>query len=244
MPADSTSARDETATAHRVSRSSDGRLRQPTKTFLAATTAGLGLAAGCGAEGPPESPADVPVVMVQEATPAPLVAVDGVGEGEAEPEYAAKPAHPEPAVGMGTPCDAATQVALRSAVAAREKRELSAGMKPEGAFGCGMLAPGQTVTVPLTLAPGRCYAFIGHGFPKVTEVDLVLRPNMGPSPPMLAPFAAAALAQDNSQGPLSSIGTGPANACYKNPLPIPVPVLAEAKAVAGSGPVAIQAYGL
>ena len=203
--------------------------------------AGLGLLAGCAAEPPPDSPADTPVVMVQQATPSPAVAVDGDRERHADLEPETKPPPPTPAVGLGAPCDAPTQVALRSAIQAREKSELAAGMKPEGAFGCSVLAPGQTVVVPLTLAVGRCYAFVAHAFPNVTDVEVVLKPNMDPSP-LLPPMAGMALARDNSQGPRSSIGTG--TACYKNPLPIPVPVLAEVKAVSGSGPVAIQAYGL
>ncbi len=48
------------------------------------------------------------------------------------------------------------------------------------------------------------------------------------------------LAQDNIQGPVTSIGAG--KACFKNPLPIPIAGLVEATAVRGGGPVAVQTY--
>lgn len=148
---------------------------------------------------------------------------------------------PEPVVQTG-PCDATMQVAMQAAIEERAKKELGFGLKPEGAFSCTLVADGEKVTVPVTLQPGKCYAVIAHSYPNITDIDLFLRPNLGPNPPpLLIPFANMVLAQDSEQGPIASIGSGKNN-CYKNALPIPGAAVAEAVAKAGAGPLAVQVY--
>ncbi|MBW2453224.1 MAG: hypothetical protein JRI68_01885 [Deltaproteobacteria bacterium] len=133
-------------------------------------------------------------------------------------------------------------LALKTALKAREPSELTAGMTPDGSYRCLVLDPGQTVAVPITLQPGRCYTFLAHGFPNVIELDLRLKPNLGPNvSPTLSALGSAVLAQDNTSGPVTSIGSG--KTCFKNALPIPMAARVEAIAVQGGGPVAVQSYG-
>jgi hypothetical protein len=151
------------------------------------------------------------------------------------------PAPPPPPEVTTGPCDAATTLALQTAIQAREKKEVSPGMKAEGAFTCERLAEGTVATVAVTLQPGKCYTLLAASFPNVTEVDLFLKPNFGnPAPPLLVPFANMVLAQDSETGPTASVGQG--KNCYKNPLPIPGAGMVEVKARTGGGPVAVQVY--
>ena len=147
----------------------------------------------------------------------------------------------EPTVQTG-PCDATMQVAMQAAIGERAKKELSPGLKPESNFTCMLVAEGGTVQVPVTLQPGKCYAVIAHSYPNITDIDVYLKPNLGPNPPpLLLPFANMVLAQDSEQGPIASIGSGQ-NQCYKNPLPMPGAAVVEGVAKAGAGPLAIQIY--
>ncbi len=139
------------------------------------------------------------------------------------------------------PCDATMQLALQTAIKGREAAEVSAGMKPESTFNCQVVQAGGTMSVPVNLLQGKCYTFLAHSFPNVTDIDLFLKPNFGPTPPpLLAPFANTVVAQDSEQGPTASIGKG--QNCFKNPFPIPGPVIAEVTAKQGEGPIAIQVY--
>ena len=157
------------------------------------------------------------------------------------PEPPPPPPPPEPTVQTG-PCDATMQVAMQAAIEERAKKELAFGLKPEGAFSCQLVAEGEKVTVPVTLQPGKCYAIIAHSYPNITDIDIFLKPNLGPNPPpLLLGFANVVLAQDSEQGPISSIGSGKNN-CYKNPFPIPGAAVVEGVAKAGAGPFAIQVY--
>ena len=150
------------------------------------------------------------------------------------------PPPPAPTTQTG-PCDATMQVALQTAIEAREKAELTFGMKKEGTFGCELVAEGGMMTVAVSLQPGRCYTALANSFPNVSEVDLFLKPNLGPSPPpLLASFAGMVMAQDSETGPIASIGAG--KNCYKNPFPVPGAAVLEVKARTGSGPVAVQVY--
>ncbi len=150
------------------------------------------------------------------------------------------PPPPPPAVTQG-PCDPTMQLALETAIKAREKTELGPGMKAESSYTCMIVPEGGAATVPVTLASGRCYTFIAQSFPNVSELDLSLKPNFGPAPvPLLAAFANTPFAQDSDTGPAATIGKG-AN-CFKNPLPVPGAAVVEVKARTGSGPVAVQVY--
>ncbi len=146
---------------------------------------------------------------------------------------------PAPTTQVGQ-CDATMQVALQTAIEAR-KSELGFGMKPEGAFGCETVAEGGTMTVAVSLQPGRCYTVLANSFPNVSEVDLFLKPNLGPNPPpLLASFSGMVMAQDSETGPIASIGGG--KSCYKNPLPVAGAAVIEVTARTGGGPVAVQVY--
>jgi hypothetical protein len=139
------------------------------------------------------------------------------------------------------PCDGTMQLALQTAIKGRETAELGPGVKAESAFVCQTVAAGGKITVPVTLQPGKCYTFLAHSFPNVTDIDVFLRPNLGPSPPpLLAMFANTVIAQDSEQGPIASIGGG--KNCFKNPFPIPGAGVVEVVAKQGGGPIAIQVY--
>jgi hypothetical protein len=162
----------------------------------------------------------------------------------AQPVPSPAPEPPPPPTVQTGPCDATMTLALKTAIEARAKKELSPGMKPEGVFTCQLVAEGGTVQVPVTVQAGKCYAALAHSFPNVTELDLIAKPNLGPNPnPLLAPIATLVFGQDVETGPTASVGGG-AN-CMKHPgglITIPVAAIAEATAKAGAGPVAVQVY--
>jgi len=190
---------------------------------LLAVVATFGLA-GCGSDpepppAPPPQPPPEPTATVAEPAPT-ATATTGITTG---------------------PCDATMHLALQTAIQARAKKDLSFHMKPEGAFTCQTVNEGESATVPVTLQPGRCYSFLAHSFPNVTEIDVFLKPNFGnPAPPLLAAFANMVFAQDSETGPVASIGPG--KNCFKNPMPIPGAAMVEVTARIGSGPVAVQVY--
>jgi hypothetical protein len=178
--------------------------------------------AACQKDPPPPTP---PITTVTAPPPPPSV----------------PPPPPPPVAVTAQPCDAPMQLALQTAIKAREKTELGPGMKAETGFVCMTVPEGGSATVPVTLASGRCYAFLGQSFPNVSELDLFLKPNFGPTPPpLLAAFANAPLGQDSDTGPAATIGKTPN--CFKNPLPVPGAAIIEVKARTGSGPIAVQVY--
>ncbi len=133
------------------------------------------------------------------------------------------------------------QLALQTALKAREKSDLASGMKAEGAFVCMVVPEGGSATTPFMLQPGRCYTFIGQSFPNVGELDVAVKPNLGTvAVPLLAAVANAPLFVDSDVGPAATVGKG--SQCVKNPSPIPFSVLLEAKARTGAGPIAVQIY--
>ena len=150
-------------------------------------------------------------------------------------------AGPPPVTDTSTPCDHVMQVALQTAIQGRAKTELGFGMKAEGGFACQQVTQGGSARVPVTLQPGACYTFLAHSFPNVTEVDVFLKPNLGPTPPpLLASFANVVFAQDSETGASASIGAG--KNCFKNPMPLPGAGIVEAVARTGDGPIAVQVY--
>jgi hypothetical protein len=168
--------------------------------------------------------------------PVPTAAVTGAPA----PTPAPTPTPAPPPAASG-PCDATMQVALQAALKGREKAEVGFGMSPEGAFACETVVDQGKVSVPVTLQPGKCYTFLAHGFPNITDIDLFLRPNLGAgAPPLLAGFAGVVLAQDSDQGPIAAIGKG--KNCFKNPFPIPGAAVVEAVTKQGGGPLAVQVY--
>jgi hypothetical protein len=163
------------------------------------------------------------------------------------PTMTAPPPPPPPPVeaaplpAAAAPCDANMQLALQTALKAREKGELGQGMKPESGFACMTVPEGGSASVPVMLQPGRCYTFLGQSFPNVSELDITLKPNFGnPVPPLLAMFANQPIAVDSDVGPAATVGKGAQ--CFKNPFPIPGLAVVEVKARTGAGPVAVQVY--
>ncbi|MEM6788799.1 MAG: hypothetical protein AAF715_14860 [Myxococcota bacterium] len=155
------------------------------------------------------------------------------------------PPPPAPVVDTG-PCDATMTAAMQTAIQSRESKELKRGMKAEGAFMCERVAEGQVLKLPITIQPKRCYTVLAGSFPNVTDIDVVLKPNLGDGPanPLLAPIANTVLAQDADIGLNASIGAG--ENCYRfNLIPgfeIPLAAVVEVTVKAGSGPVSVQAY--
>ena len=175
----------------------------------------------CGEEKPPA----VPVTPVPTTTATATVA----------------PPPPPPPQPQSGACDSVMTAALQTAIQARSKQELSWGMKAEGAFACETVAQGGSAKVAANLQPGRCYTFVAESYPNVTELDIFLKPNLGPTPPpLLAAIAGTVLAQDSDNGPRATVGRG--KNCYKWPFPLPAAVVVEATARTGAGPVAVQVY--
>jgi hypothetical protein len=176
----------------------------------------------CGEDKPPEVP----------VTPVPTATATVVPTA---------PPPPPPTQPQAGACDGVMSAALQTAIQARSKQELSWGMKAEGAFVCETVVQGGSAKVAANLQPGRCYTFVAESYPNVTELDVFLKPNFGPTPPpLLAVAANAVLAQDSDTGPRATIGRG--KNCYKWPFPLPAAVIVEATARTGAGPVAVQVY--
>lgn len=139
------------------------------------------------------------------------------------------------------PCDNVMSLALQTAIKAREKDELSWGMKPDSALACAHVADGTSTAARLMLQTGKCYTFIAESFPNVTEVEVQMKLDMGDQPPaILAQFASVPMAVDQDTGPRATVGRK--DDCYKWEFPLPAPVRVEVTARGGHGPVAIQAY--
>jgi hypothetical protein len=154
---------------------------------------------------------------------------------------------PTPAAPTTGPCDGAMQLALQLAIQQKAKQDLAPAMKPDGNLVCENVSEGGTVSAPFTFAPGKCYSVIAYSMGNVTEVDIRVKPDLGPNPPpplgqLLGNFTGA---QDSSTGPNAIIG--PKNDCFKYPVfplafAMPFAAKAETTARAGSGPVAVQVF--
>lgn len=177
------------------------------------------------------------------ATPPPDAGV-GAPVVATAPTTTATPTPTTPAAPTTGPCDGAMQMALQTAIQQKAKQDLAPTMKPDGNLVCENVAEGGTVSAPFTFAPGKCYSVIAYSLGNVTEVDIKVKPDLGPNPaPILAPLAAFTGAQDSSTGPNAIIG--PKNDCFKHPgglVAIPFAAKAEALARTGAGPVAVQVY--
>lgn len=178
-----------------------------------------------------------------------------------QPEFAEQPAPPDagvdaappppppvvdagpPPVAVG-PCDPVITLAMTTTFAGRQVGE-APGMQLEGGLSCGTVPEGQTMTsTTFMLQPGHCYTFLAQGMPSVTEVDMLLVPDLTggaqQNPAVAALLRGPALAIDTDSGVQATIGLK--QNCYKNPLPFQVPAKLEVKARIGSGPVASQVY--
>ncbi len=179
----------------------------------------------------------------------PVVPVTPYPDGGLDAGYYPPPPPPPVDAGYGPvaaqPCDGNIHLALQMAIKAREAQDLGRGMTAESNYSCQVVPEGGTLSIPVTLQPGHCYSFLGASYPNVSELDLVLKPNVGganlAAMPFLTPFLAmAVLAQDGESGPLATVGKG--SACFTNPFPFAGPAIIEAKARTGAGPIAVQVY--
>ena len=107
------------------------------------------------------------------------------------------------------------------------------GMKPDGSAAAGQCSEGQTLEVPLTLQPGKCYTVIAVSA-GLQELDAQIAAQPLPQVPPVA------LAQDQSTGGQAIVaGKG---SCYKNAAPIAVPAKVIIKATKGQGAALAQVY--
>jgi hypothetical protein len=109
----------------------------------------------------------------------------------------------------------------------------AAGLTPEGPLVFASLSPGQRLTIPVTLPPGRCATFLAQGGLGVIEIDLFLTtPAQGAVPSFLADEVAA--------GPIAVIGGR--RGCMKAPAGAPSALELHAVLRRGAGNVLVQAF--
>jgi hypothetical protein len=145
------------------------------------------------------------------------------------------PPAPPPNTGGGTaqpldPNAAGAAVTILNAAAATD----ASGMGKEGSGMAGNFAEGQTLSSPITIAPGKCYTFIAGGVgPQQIEITIVATtpiPGMAPT-----------LGDTTGSAPKVTFGAG-AN-CFKLALsPFPVNASFVVKAAKGGGIIAAQAF--
>lgn len=111
----------------------------------------------------------------------------------------------------------------------------TAGSTPDGQPLGGQFKAGDTLHLPITLQPGRCYTIVAVAV-GITELDIALMISVSAA----IPLPPTPLAVDNTSGPTAVIGSG-AN-CFKNPTPIPLPAVAVVRATTGSGAAVAQAF--
>jgi hypothetical protein len=109
----------------------------------------------------------------------------------------------------------------------------AAGLTPSGPPVFARLAPGQRITVPVTLPPGRCATFLAQGSLGVIEIDLFLTtPADGKVP--------AFLASEVASGPVAVIGGR--RGCLAAPEGAPSALELHAVLRRGEGAVLVQAF--
>jgi hypothetical protein len=111
----------------------------------------------------------------------------------------------------------------------------TAGSTPDGQAIGGQFKAGDTLHLPITLKPGRCYTIVAVAV-GISELDIALMVSASPA----VPLPPTALAVDNMSGPTAVIGSG--NSCFKNPTPIALPAVAVIRAKTGSGAALAQAF--
>lgn len=109
----------------------------------------------------------------------------------------------------------------------------AAGLTPEGPVVFAALSPGQRLTIPVTLPPGRCATYLAQGGLGVIEIDLFLTtPAQGNVPGFLADEVAA--------GPIAVIGGR--RGCMKAPPGAPSALELHAVLRRGAGNVLVQTF--
>ena len=201
--------------------------------FLAA------LALGCGGE------AARPQVVALPAPSASASAVAVFAAPRSSADRAPPPAAPEapdpdalrflldhlsaPAV---PPSSAAPSRVATLALAATALGE-TAGLTSQGPAVFAVLTPGQRLTVPVTLPPGRCATFLAQGGLGVIEIDLFLAtPSAGRLP--------AVLAAEVAPGPVAVIGGR--RGCLAAPPGAPSALELHAMLRRGEGAVLVQVF--
>lgn len=185
---------------------------------VGAPTAGSGAMAGSGAGGAPAVPA-----AAGGAAPVPTAATTGP---------ARLPTQSGPTAQR---LDTSSAAALQPIIAGLVKDNVEAGAKPVGGLLVGNFAQGQTLDVPVTLNPNKCYTVIATGLPPVTEVNIQLQLTT------VLPGVTPVLAVDSDTGATAVLGKK--SACYRWMFG---GTAASGKVVVqvmgGSGIVAAQAY--
>lgn len=109
----------------------------------------------------------------------------------------------------------------------------AAGLTPDGPLVFAELSPGQHLTIPVKLPPGRCATFLAQGGLGVIEIDLFLTtPAQGKVPGFLADEIAA--------GPIAVIGGR--RGCMKAPAGAPSALELHAVLRRGAGNVLVQYF--
>lgn len=110
----------------------------------------------------------------------------------------------------------------------------AAGLTAEGPLVFAALSPGQRLTLPVKLPPGRCATFLAQGGVGVIEIDLFLTtPAQGTVPAFLADEVAA--------GPIAVIGGR--RGCMTAPAGAPSALELHAVLRRGAGNVLVQTFG-
>ena len=109
----------------------------------------------------------------------------------------------------------------------------AAGLTPQGPLVFAALSPGQRLTIPVTLPPGRCATFLAQGGLGVIEIDLFLTtPAQGTVPGFLAAEVAP--------GPVAVIGGR--RGCMAAPAGAPSALELHAVLRRGAGNVLLQSF--
>ncbi len=185
--------------------------------------------------GYPPSPQPYPTQTAPGPNPSPYPPAPGPAPSPGPTPPGPLPPGPAPSGGGGTaqplPASAAgAAVAILNTAASTD----AAGMSPEGSGMAGQFVQGQTLSTPITIAPGKCYTFIAGGVgPQQIQISIVAQtpiPGMSPT-----------LGQQSGAAPKVTFGAG--SNCFKLALsPFPVQASFVITAAQGGGIIAGQAY--
>lgn len=115
------------------------------------------------------------------------------------------------------------------------------GMAREGNTLAGNFTPGQTLSQPFTIAPGKCYTIIAAGVGPGMQVDITAQASGPVAIPGFNPQFGSAQGKPSPTGSQAVLGGG--NNCIKLALsPVPIQATYVITVSKGSGMVAAQLY--
>ena len=115
------------------------------------------------------------------------------------------------------------------------------GMSKEGNTLAGNFTTGQTLSMPFTIAPGKCYTVVAAGIGPGMQVDITATASGPVAIPGFNPQFGQASGKPTATGSQSILGSG--NNCIKLALsPIPIQATYVITVSKGSGMVAAQLY--